>query len=66
MRIPRLLVHVALLLVFVVLPTLYVLSAGPYVWLQSRGRIGPGAAAVLDVIYWPLVPPTTIPLCTIP
>ena len=54
MKTRRMLAQMILLLVFVILPTLYVLSAGPYVWFQSRGRIGSRAATALEVVYLPL------------
>ena len=32
----------------------YPLSAGPYLWLASKGVIGPTTKAVLGTFYWPL------------
>jgi len=42
----------ALAIFLLVLPALYVLSAGPYVYLTTRGVIDPRSA--FGKIYWPL------------
>lgn len=39
---------------FVIAPVLYVLSAGPFVWLDSQGHLNGGLRDVVMLIYSPL------------
>jgi hypothetical protein len=43
---------IVLVAVLILLPTLYVLSIGPVIWLQNTGRIG--ESPVLEAAYSPL------------
>jgi hypothetical protein len=47
-------VTVMAVILLVVVPLCYVLSAGPAVWLYAHGALGPSGYQVVETIYCPL------------
>jgi hypothetical protein len=46
---------IGLALLLVLLPVAYILSTGPFEWLEDRGYMSPDTAqAIADVVYAPL------------